>query len=74
MSTSPQKTDSINIIVEVKNICRDYAIEPPAWLSTLERFDFRSLENFINFNKATFIEDQSCDSAGFTYKLVDQNG
>ena len=35
-------------------------------------FDFREPQKFIQFDLASF-SDESCDSAGITYSLVDEN-
>ena len=71
LSQSPQKTASTSFVVEVKNKCRDVQLEPAEWLETLVKFDFRNTANFINFVRASFLDDLSCNSASIAYSLID---
>ena len=74
LSLEDQAADEISFAVEIKNKCRDVELQPAQWSTNLIKFDFRNTENFIDFTRATFADDPSCDDSGITYSLLDSSG
>ena len=48
-------------------------LSPPVWSTVLSVFDYRSLQNFVDFTKASFLDAPECNDFGIQYEVVDDN-